>query len=100
MLLEEARLRAHERGVEMKPGDPNVEIDGLYDHVDVADILYDCMAQERPPEKRPRRNATWEEKERWRLEEEALRAAIWEAFDAGTRGKPLLVQAEISAAMH
>lgn len=88
MTLEEARRKAYERGVEMKPA-AGADVEGMFDQVDVGDIVYEALAVLHPAGSMPSARTNRLEHEKWLKEEENVRTAIWEAFDAGTRGKAL-----------
>jgi len=89
MQLEEARRKAYARGIEMKPSDPAVDVSGLFDQVDVADIIHECLDEVHPSSSMPSRRHDWQGYQLWEIDCEAIRAAVWNAFDAGTRGERL-----------
>lgn len=94
MLLSDALQAAHARGVEMRPDDPARLYD--FDMVDVGDLSIMVIDETHPISYAPSRKYNGGAYEQWLVEQEAIRRDIWEAFDAGLRGKPLTKQ----AAMH
>lgn len=95
MQLEEGLKGAYARGVEMRPSDP-ARLDD-FDVAFVNDFAIMVIDETHPPSKAPDRKYNGDAYERWIAEQEAIRRQVWEAFDAGLRGKPLKVREAVNA---